>query len=94
MAHPDAFPDDVRRSLAVAIGDWLATTPRFKDRRKSNVELAETFTVWTLELRDVFQVGKQIGELAKDIGRRHHQIRFDGKAGAFARSPWRAAKLA
>lgn len=60
-----------------------------EERAAPSLDLGENFAVWMLGADDVrrgAQTSIDLMELARNTGQWHHQIRFDGKSLAYARS--------
>ncbi len=86
MAHTELLPEAVLNTVASQVGKLL---PRVVGRQKladAQIELGETFPVWMLGANATTRTDEDIGRLAMQTGRWHHQVRFGGKAEAFARS--------
>lgn len=67
----------------------LAETDKEQVRRKVEIDLGETFAVWMLggaAINRGVRSREDLMTLAKDTGSWHHQIRFDHKGMAYARS--------
>jgi hypothetical protein len=90
VAHPDALPVDTVKAIADQIGQRLASvaTPAqlAAPAGPRGPELGETFSVWLLGLDAVTKSHEAIEKLAIQTGRWHHQVRYGGRAQAFARS--------
>jgi hypothetical protein len=81
MAHTDAFPSDVLKSVAARIGPRLLMPPGAPP-----AQLRETFSVWALGLDATTRPGEPIAKLAKPTGRWHHQVSIGNQVRTFARS--------
>ena len=86
MAKFDKLSDAAINQVAARTGEWLSTTPRFKNLVGKRVEIAESFQVWRLSLDSFAQSKLPLNQLIKNTGRWHHQIRSGGQSVAFARS--------
>lgn len=85
MAHADNLANDILDSVAAQIDDLLPTSVGAQVLKNTPVEMGESFGVWSLGA-DVIHGNADLSKLVTQTGRWHHQIRFGGKAGAFARS--------
>ena len=90
MAHADEIPFETVKAIADQVGQRLAsvvTQARLAaPAGPQGADLGETFSVWVLGLDAVTKSDQDIGRLAIRTGRWHHQVRYGGRARAFARS--------
>ncbi|MBI3467662.1 MAG: hypothetical protein HY000_32030 [Planctomycetes bacterium] len=86
MAIFDPLSEADRQEVAQRIGEWIATTPKFADKRGRKIELGESFQVWMLALDQIARLDVPLIHLVRDTRRWHHQIRIDGRTEANART--------
>jgi len=101
MLTTDDFPPEHLQTLTEQINNWLGDMIRSRQLRLDSVtgsqsaatadsfELGEQFLMAVLndkEIRDVNSLNKDLGALVKPTGRRHHQLKYQKKALAYARS--------
>lgn len=98
MLKPDDFPPEHLQTLTEQINNWLGDMIRTYQIRvpaspsaatADSFELGEQFVMAVLnekEIRDVNSLDKDLGDLVKPTGRRHHQLKYQKKALAYARS--------
>jgi len=86
MAHPDILPNAVLDEVAKQIGTRLASVGTVEKLRTARVELAESFSVWMLGLEPIARRDENINRLPRDTGLYHHQIAYNGRGEAYARS--------
>src|SRR6266581_4621952 len=86
MAHADSLSEQILDVLAGQIGPCLGQVMGATLRGAKKAELTETFPVWMLGLDSLAQGSDDLGKLATQTGRWHHQIKTDGRPDAFARS--------
>lgn len=90
MAHSDTLPIDTQKAIADQVGQRLASVVAAAQLPApggcGGPVLGETFTVWVLGLDAVTRSNEDLGKLAVQTGRWHHQVRYGGRAQAFARS--------
>lgn len=101
MLKTDDFPPEHLQTLTAQINEWLGDMIRTGQLRMDRVtgspsaatadafELGEQFVMAVLndkEIRDVNSLNRDLGDLVKLTGRRHHQLKFQKKALGYARS--------
>ena len=101
MLKSDDFPPEHLKALTEQINNWLGDMIRNHQLRPAHVmdsgsatttdsyELGEQFLMACLndrELRDVNSLDRDLGNLVKLTGRRHHQLKQKKEAVAYARS--------
>lgn len=94
MLKSDDFPTEHLKTLTEQINNWLGDMIRSNRLRLGHVnpdsfELGEQFVMACLndrELRDANSLDRDLGELVKLTRRRHHQLKYEKKAVAYARS--------
>lgn len=101
MLKSDDFPLEYLKTLTEQINNWLGDMLRSGQLRLDRLlgsksaatadsfELGEQFLMAVLndkEIRDVNSINRDLGDLVKLTGRRHHQLKFEKKALAYARS--------
>jgi len=101
MLKSDDFPPEYLETLTEQINYWLGDMIRSRQLRLDRVlgsesamttdsfELGEQFLMACLldkEIRDVNSLNRDLGDLVKPTGRRHHQLKHQKKALAYARS--------
>jgi hypothetical protein len=87
MAHPETtLPDKVLDAIARQVGERLVDLFPSSDLSSAKIELEQTFPLWMLEADRVKDPSADLAQAARSTGRWHHQVTFDGKAQAFARS--------
>ena len=86
MAHTESIPVNTVNAIAHQVGQRLATvaTPALLAAQAGT--LGETFSVWVLGLDATTKSNEALEKLAIQTGRWHHQVRYGGRAQAFARS--------
>jgi hypothetical protein len=94
MLKTDDFPQEHLQTLTAQINNWLGDMIQTRQLRLHQVtadsfELGEQFLMAVLndkEIRDVNSLNKDLGDLVKPTGRRHHQLKYQKKALGYARS--------
>lgn len=90
MAHTSSINDQALDAISQQIGELLRDIAEPSLLNANSIEIRESFELWTLELDAlVYGVTTQnmyLRQLARPTGRWHHQITFDDKAEAFART--------
>lgn len=101
MLKTDDFPAEHLQTLTKQINNWLGDMIRTGQLRMDRVtgsqsaatadsfELGEQFLMAFLDdkqIRDVNSVDRDLSDLVKPTGRRHHQLKYNKKALAYARS--------
>ena len=101
MLKTDDFPAEHLQTLTKQINNWLGDMIRTGQLRMDRVtgsqsaatadsfELGEQFLMAFLDdkqIRDVNSLDRDLSDLVKPTGRRHHQLKYNKKALAYARS--------
>jgi hypothetical protein len=101
MLKTDDFPTEHLQTLTKQINNWLGDMIRTGQLRMDRVtgsqsaatadsfELGEQFLMAFLDdkqIRDVNSLDRDLSDLVKPTGRRHHQLKYNKKALAYARS--------
>src|SRR5215467_5376810 len=101
MLKSDSFPPEHLKTLTEQVNSWLGEMIRSHQLRLDHLmgsesamttgkfELGEQFWMACLndrEIRDVNSLDRDLGELVKLTGRRHHQLKYNKRAMAYARS--------
>jgi hypothetical protein len=88
MAHTDPISDQCLNVLAADIGQHIGSALP-PSNRPQQIQLAENLRVCFLtaeEVTSAANTGKDLRMVAQETNRFHHQIRFDSRAVAYARS--------
>jgi hypothetical protein len=86
MATFDPLSEADKDEIARRIGEWIATTPKFADKREAKIEVGESFQVWMLGLDPSAWHDQPLVQLVRNMDRWHHQLRIDGRTEANART--------
>src|SRR2546423_1708193 len=86
MAQTELLPEAVLNTVAGQVSKLLPMVVGLRKLANTRIDMGETFPVWMLGADAVTHLDKDIAQVAVQTGRWHHQVRFSGKAEAFARS--------